>query len=412
MPILLQTVGIIAEFNPFHKGHQYMIETAKKVTNASHAIIVMSSSFVQRGEPACFDKWTRASCALRCGASMVLELPVLFSAANAEIFATGAIKVFNDSGMIDALCFGSESGDLASMEEAAKLMLNETEEFQRLLKNNLDQGMSYPSARAQALETVSHISKEILSRPNHILGLEYLKALYRTNSTIQPFTIQRKGNAYDDPSLSGEFASAAAIRKALQEENSTEAFLQVPDVLVDDLTKEISLGRAPATWKHLAGALHYKLRTTSAADIKEMFEVTEGLENRILRAVENGYMVEDLIDFIKSKRYTRTKIQRILTHILLDLNTKEVEYFLHRNHLPYIRVLGFQKEHAELVGELTETAKCPVLTNLKKAPEQLDKDGMHLLALEKLATDLQAMASPNPLYRAPNRDFTIPMAII
>ena len=183
-------------------------------------------------------------------------------------------------------------------------------------------------------------------------------------------------------------------------------------MLVDDLTKEISLGRAPAAWEHLAGALHYKLRTTSAADIKEMFEVTEGLENRILRAVENGYMVEDLIDFIKSKRYTRTKIQRILTHILLDLNTKEVEYFLHRNHLPYIRVLGFQKEHAELVGELTETAKCPVLTNLKKAPEQLDKDGMHLLALEKLATDLQTMASPNPLYRAPNRDFTIPMAII
>lgn len=389
-----------------------MIETAKQVTNASHAIVVMSSSFVQRGEPACFDKWVRASCALRCGASMVLELPVLFSAANAEIFATGAIKVLNDSGMIDTLCFGSESGDLASMEEAAKLMLNETEEFQRLLKNNLDQGMSYPAARAQALETVSHISKEILSRPNHILGLEYLKALYRTNSTIQPFTIQRKGNAYDDPSLSGEFASAAAIRKALQQDKATEAFLQVPDALVDDLTKEISLGRAPAAWEHLTGALHYKLRTTSAADIKEIFEVTEGLENRILRAVENGYIVEDLIDFIKSKRYTRTKIQRILTHILLDLNTKEVEYFLHRNHLPYVRVLGFQKEHAELVGELTETAKCPVLTNLKKAPEQLDKDGMHLLALEKLATDLQAMASPNPLYRAPNRDFTIPMAII
>ncbi len=389
-----------------------MIEKSKLHTNCQRAVVVMSGSFVQRGEPAIFDKWTRAKCALQNGADMVLELPVLFATAQAETFARGSIKVLQDANMIDALCFGSESGDLASMQEAAKVMINETEEFQRLLKQHLDDGISYPAARAKALETVSHISSEILSRPNHILGLEYLKALDHYNSTIQPFTIQRKGVQHDDPSLKGEYASASAIRKAIFSENTSEAFLHLLENTRDLLTKEISLGTAPASMEHLTAALHYKLRTTSAEDLQEIFEVTEGLENRILRAVENGYFAEDLIDFIKSKRYTRTKIQRILIHILLDIRTKEVTYFLRRTHLPYIRVLGFQKEHAEILGDLTEQAKCPILTNLKKAPEVLDEDGLHLLALEKLATDLQALAAPNPLYRVPNKDFTMPMAIL
>lgn len=408
----MRTVGIIAEFNPFHKGHQYILEKAKAHTDCQRAMVVMSGSFVQRGEPAFFDKWTRAKCALLNGADMVLELPVLFAAANAEIFAMGGVKVLEDTGMTNALCFGSESGDLKALQEAAKIMTNETEEFQRLLKAGLDEGMSYPAARAKALETVSHISSEIISRPNHILGLEYLKALDRLGSNIKPCTIRRKGSQYDDPSLTGEFASAAAIRKGILEENATEAFLQVPENIVDLLTKEISLGTAPASMDKLAGALHYKLRTTSAEEIHDILEVTEGLENRILRAIDNEFFMNDIIEYIKTKRYTRTKIQRILVHILLDIQAKEVDYFLSQNHLPYIRVLGFQKDNADILGELTEQAKCPVLTNLKKAPEILDEDGLHLLALEKLATDLQALAAPNPLYRAPNRDFTTPMAIV
>ena len=278
----MRTVGIIAEFNPFHKGHQYILEKAKAHTDCQRAMVVMSGSFVQRGEPAFFDKWTRAKCALLNGADMVLELPVLFAAANAEIFAMGGVKVLEDTGMTNALCFGSESGDLKALQEAAKIMTNETEEFQRLLKAGLDEGMSYPAARAKALETVSHISSEIISRPNHILGLEYLKALDRLGSSIEPCTIRRKGSQYDNPSLTGEFASAAAIRKGILEENATEAFLQVPENIVDLLTKEISLGTAPASMDELAGALHYKLRTTSAEEIHDILEVTEGLENRIL----------------------------------------------------------------------------------------------------------------------------------
>lgn len=407
----MKTLGIVTEYNPFHKGHAYMIEEAKKKAGADRVVVVMSGSFVQRGEPAIFDKWTRTEAALKNGVDLVLELPVLFAAANAETFARAAVRILEDTGIVDVLCFGSESGDLHSMQEAAKLMENETEEFQNLLKEQLDEGLSYPAARAKALETVSQISSEILSRPNHILGLEYLKALNRYNCTMEPMTIKREGD-YNSPSLTEGFASAAAIRKALAEGRSTEAMPQLPENIHDVYNKALSLGTAPVFWDELVPALHYKLRMSSAEEIKEIAEVVEGLENRVLHSIDSCYDMKDIVDFIKTKRYTRTKIQRILLHILLDIKEKEVSYFMDLPKLPYIRVLGFQKENSDILADLTENAKCPVLTNLKKAPEVLNEDGLALLALEKTATDLHAMAYPNPIYRAPNQDFTKPLVIL
>lgn len=407
----MKTLGIITEYNPFHKGHAYMIEEAKKKANADRVVVVMSGSFVQRGEPAIFDKWTRAEAALLNGVDMVLELPVLFAASNAETFARGAVRILIESGIVDVLCFGSESGDLYSMQEAAKLMMNETEEFQRLLKEKLDEGLSYPVARAQALETISHISSEILSKPNHILGLEYLKAMERYPSSIEPMTIKRKGD-YNSASLTDGFASAAAVRKALAENRSTEAMMQLPENTHDLYNKALSLGTAPVFWEELAPALHYKLRTSSAEEIKDIAEVVEGLENRILHSIDSCYSMESIIDYIKTKRYTRTKIQRILLHILLDIKSREVDYFMNLQRMPYIRVLGFRKDQSSLLADLVENAKCPVLTNLKKAPEQLNEDGLALLALEKTATDLHALAYPNPIYRGPNQDFTKPLVIL
>lgn len=407
----MKTLGIITEYNPFHKGHAYMIEEAKRKADADRVVAVMSGSFVQRGEPAIFDKWTRAEAALKNGVDMVLELPVLFAASNAENFARAAVRILEESGIVDILCFGSESGDLPSLQEAAKLMSNETEEFQHLLKEYLDAGLSYPAARAKALETVSQINSEILSRPNHILALEYLKALDYYSCSMEPMTIKREGD-YNSPSLTDGYASAAAIRKALAEDRSTEAMTQLPENTHDLYNKALSLGTAPVFWEELAPALHYKLRTTSAEELREIAEVTEGLENRILHSIDTCYEMRDILDFIKTKRYTRTKIQRILLHILLDIKEKEVSYFLNLPKMPYIRVLGFQKERSDILADLTENAKCPVLTNLKKAPELLNEDGLALLALEKTATDLHALAYPNPIYRAPNQDFTKPLVIL
>ena len=408
----MKTLGIVTEYNPFHQGHAYMIERAKRKADADRVVVVMSGSFVQRGEPALFDKWTRTEAALKNGVDLVLELPVLFAAANAESFARASIRILQESGIVDTLAFGSESGDLAAMQEAAKLMTNETEEFQRLLHEKLDEGLSYPTARAQALATISQISSDILSRPNHILGLEYLKALDYYSSTMEPLTIQRKGD-YDSDSFPAKgFASAAAIRKALIAENSTEAMAQLPENTQDLYNKALSLGTAPVTWQGLAPALQYKLRVTSPEVLREIAEVTEGLENRILRGIESCYGIYDLIDFIKTKRYTRTKIQRILLHTLLDIREAEIPYYLGLPRMPYLRVLGFRKEDSGILADLTEHAKAPVLTNLKKAPELLNEDGLALLALEKTATDLHALAFPNPIYRTPNQDFTRPLVIL
>ncbi|WP_066090768.1 nucleotidyltransferase [Anaerotignum neopropionicum] len=408
----MKTIGIITEYNPFHLGHQYMIEEAKKKTGADRVVVVMSGNFVQRGEPAFFSKWTRAKAALTNGVDMVLELPVLFATANAETFACAAVRILEETGLVDTLCFGSESGDLATLQEAAKLMSNETEEFRSLLKANLDEGMSYPTARSKALEMISSINSEILSQPNHILALEYLKALARYQCKMLPMTIKREGAAYHGTSLEDKFASASAIRRGISEDQTRAALKQVPENCFDLYNDALSLGMAPIVWKNYAGPLNYKLRAMSAEELRNIFEVTEGLENRILRSIDTCYEVEDIIEFIKSKRYTRTKIQRILLHILLDIKETEVDYFMKKSRMPYIRVLGFRKENAEILGDLTINTKCPVLTNLKKAPEILDEDGLHLLALEKAATDLHAMAAPNTLYRSPNQDFTMPMAII
>ena len=407
----MKTIGIVTEYNPFHKGHAYMIEEAKKKAGADRVVVVMSGSFVQRGEPAIFDKWTRTEAALKNGVDLVLELPVLFAASNAETFARAAVRILEETGIVDVLCFGSESGDLYSLQEAAKLMENETEEFQNLLKEQLDEGLSYPAARAKALETVSDISSNILSQPNHILALEYLKALNRYNCTMEPMTIKREGD-YNSPSLTEGFASAAAIRKALAEDRSTEAMPQLPENVHDVYNKALSLGTAPCFIEELAPALHYKLRMSSADELKEIAEVVEGLENRILHSIDSCYDMKDIIDFIKTKRYTRTKIQRILLHILLDIREKEVSYFMNLPKMPYIRVLGFQKDNSGILADLTENAKVPVLTNLKKAPEVLNEDGLALLALEKTATDLHALTYPNPIYRAPNQDFTKPLVIL
>ena len=319
------------------------------------------------------------------------------------------MRLLTESGIVDTLAFGSESGNLQELQAAAKILANETEEFQQLLKQLLAEGLSYPTARARALQTLSQISSDILSKPNDILGLEYLKAL--STSPIRPITIRRKG-AYHSLSLFDGYASASAIRNALAENRSTEAMAHLPANTQDFYHRALSLGTAPVFWEALMPALHYKLRTTSAEELRSIAEVTEGLENRILHSIDSCYSFEAMIQFIKTKRYTRTRIQRILLHILLDIKETEVSYFLHLPRMPYVRVLGFRKKHSDILTDLTEQAKCPVLLNLKKAPKLLDADGLAMLALEKKATDLHALAYPNPMYRAPNQDFTKPLVIL
>lgn len=403
----MKLLGIIAEYNPFHNGHFYQLQQAKQITNADAIIVVMSGNFVQRGEPAILDKWTRTHMALCSGADIVIELPVIYATASAEYFAYGAIKLLNEIGITD-ICFGSELGKIAPLQQIAELLLEEPESFRKLLKQALSSGISYASARSFALSQIYPAAKDILFQSNNILAVEYLKSLLKLNSTICPHTIERKGADYNDTTLQ-PIASATALRNEISKNHFNEIKEQIPPQCYDILLQSIVQGKAPIFLEHFTEALHYCIRTHSPESIKNIFEVKEGLENRIYKAFDTNYEINAIISFIKSKRYTQTQIQRILLHILLQIQKQDINLFL-QNPSPYVRVLGFRREKQNLLSILK--SRLPLLTNPKQYQSILDKHGQSLFALEIKSTNIYFMASPNKIYRRLHQDFLQPMVII
>lgn len=408
----MKTVGIIAEYNPLHNGHKLHIEKSKEISKADYVIAVMSGNYVQRGEPAIIDKWNRTEMALKNGVDMVLELPVIFSSGSAEFFATGAVKTLEDTGLVNSICFGSEYGKINELKKIAHFFEEENTEFQFLLKQYLKEGLSYPSARMKACKQLTKFDYNILNSPNNILAVEYLKALIRLKSKIEPTTISREGAGYHCMTTQTQFASATAIRNALMQKDWDNIQKIVPDSSYCILKDCFSSGLAPVSLDFYYNILHYRLLTMSSNEIKEIFEVSEGLENRILHSVEQSNSLDDLVSCIKTKRYTHTKIKRILLHILLNIQSKDILSYHKKQHSPYIRVLGFRRSKVELLKKLTKTAMVPVITNLKNVEKQLDRDAMNLLELEMKATDLYFMNSPNKYYHRRSQDYKIPMVMI
>lgn len=408
----MKTVGIVAEYNPLHNGHQYHIQKSRELSQGDFVIAVMSGNYVQRGEPAILDKWHRTRMALQSGVDMVIELPVLFSCASAEFFASAAIKLLQDTGLVNYICFGSEIGDVQALKQAADFFANEPEEFQLMLKQFLDEGLSYPTARMKAFESLSGFPSTILSNPNNILGIEYLKALSRLASPMLPITVERQGAGYHSSNTNTSFASATALRKVLFRQQWEEVATHVPPSCLDILQQAFSKGQAPISMDDYVPCLQYHMRMTPLNHLGEIFEVSEGLEHRILRLASCGSSIEEMISAIKTKRYTYTKVQRILLHILLDISSQQVMSLHQQSHLPYIRVLGFRRSKEILLKQLIKSAKVPVITNLKNAEEKLSTEGISLLQLEEKATDIYFMVSPNPCFRKLGQERTTPMVMI
>jgi len=246
----MKILGIIAEYNPFHNGHNYQIQKAKQITNADAIVVIMSGNFVQRGEPAILDKWTRTHMALCSGADIVIELPVIYATASAEYFAYAAVKLFHDMGIITDICFGSELGEIVPLQQIAKLLLQETEQFRNILKQQLQNGVSYASARAIALSKIYPNSEALLSQPNNILAIEYLKALLKLDSHISPHTIARKNSDYNSITLSHQnMASASALRNAIAQNNIKQISHYMPSECYNILCESILQGKAPIFWK-------------------------------------------------------------------------------------------------------------------------------------------------------------------
>ncbi len=384
----MKNLGIIVEYNPFHNGHIYHINKSKLITSSDNVIAVMSSNFVQRGEPSILNKFSRAKSALENGVDLVLELPTPYATASAELFSHAAVSILDKSGIIDSLAFGSECGDVNQLLSLAKILVDEPPEFKHELKKALDTGVNFPNARALALNTIDPTYSEIISTPNNILGVEYLKSLIRINSTIAPFTITRSKSNYHDETLPQGFdiASATSIRKSLTKANNlSEIQSYLPKTTFDELTLS-SLNQLLPDCANIFYILKFKLATYTQSEISNILDCTEGLDSKLISTISDADNYNELVEKLKSKRYPQSKIQRLLVHLLLNITDLDIELYKSVDYIPYIRVLGFRADKSFLLKELIENAKVPVVTNLKNA--NLCEIGNKMLEQEFIYTNI------------------------
>lgn len=389
----MKTVGLITEYNPFHNGHAYHIEKAKMLTGADRVIVVMSGDFVQRGAPAVMPKHLRAESALLSGASLIIELPVCFATGSAEYFAQGSISLLNQLGCIDSICFGSECGDLHLLKEIAQILANEPIEYQTALKQALKEGASFPAARQEALNIYSDKYSEILASPNNILGIEYLKALAKIHSKMEPFTIKRIGAGYHDIDIDGQFSSATAIRSdiyQLADVNSSSESLPLTHIQTQvpsschELMKKNYQTRYPVKADDFSLLLKAKLLSETAGSLSHYLDMSPELANRILRLRNDYLSFEQFCDLLKTKELTRSRISRSFIHVLLGITNDWLTAM--KAPAPYARILGFRRDHADLLGILKRTSDIPLITSPARAV--LADTAYQMLELDIYASDL------------------------
>ncbi|MEG0591333.1 MAG: nucleotidyltransferase [Lachnospiraceae bacterium] len=403
----MKTVGLITEYNPFHNGHQYHIEQSKKITGADTVIVVMCGDYVQRGIPAIMPKHLRAEVALHAGASIIIELPVCYACGSAEYFATGAVSLLNSLGCVDSICFGSECGDLETMDILARTLVEEPATYQELLKSHLKKGNPFPLARQKALkEYLQDDSLDaVLEQPNNILGIEYLKALKLLHSSITPYTIKRKVSGYHDNELSDTFSSASAIRKllafsgnAIHLESNTiydEPELsdvlarlegQVPTVCIK-LLEENHRIRYPIYSNDFSMVLKYKLLSETKESLQEYLDITPDLANRILNLRNDFITFDQFCDLLKTRELTYSRISRSLLHLLLDIKKEHLDDYKAFGYHQYIHLLGFVKEQTPLLSLINDTSTLPLITKLTDV-DKLSESGIEMLRRDIYAADL------------------------
>lgn len=378
----MKIVGLIAEYNPFHNGHQYHIEKAKELTSADAVIVVMSGNFVQRGAPAIMPKHLRTEMALKAGASLVIELPVCYTTGSAEQFAYGAVSILNSLGCVDSICFGSECGDITALNELAKILCNEPAEYKDSLQKHLRNGLSFPLARQKAIEELysSEDFSDILEQPNNILGIEYLKALYRLNSKIKPYTIQRVSSQYHDVDLQEEFSSATALRQTIINGNFMDLHGQVPDTNIA-LFEEYYQKRFPVYSNDFSLLLKYRLLNETKTSLTEYADVSEELANRICNQLNSFVSYEQFCELLKTKEVTYSRISRALLHILLGI--KKTDY----TDITYARILGFRKDDSDVLTMIKNASTIPLLTKLT-ATKDLSDSAVQMLNQDIYASNL------------------------
>ena len=360
----MKICACIAEYNPLHLGHLKHIDYMKTVLGAEKIIVVMSGNFTQRGEIAVLDKFTRARQAIIAGADMVIELPTVFATANAEIFAKGGVNIVNSLGVCGGLCFGVESGEKTEYLSLASAMNNETKEFKKTLKEQLDTGVSLAKAKFNTLSLLGgKYNESLIGSPNNILGLEYTKALLKLNSCVDIYPMLRDGN-HNDTTLKKGITSASSIRECLKAGIIKKAKKSIPPFVYKDLSEY------PYLFEKLAMA---KLVLASTEELKSVADCTEGLENRIKALSKDIFSLDELVEKVSTKRYTKARIQRIITANLLGIKQEFVNDSI--NAKLYAKVLAVNSQSMDLIPLLVENSSIPILTRksdvslLKKTAE-------------------------------------------
>ena len=395
--------AIIAEYNPLHNGHLYHIKKTKELTNSDAIICIMSGNYVQRGIPAIIDKWNRTKIALECGADLVIELPAVYSLSSAEFFSFGAVSLLNSLGVVDSISFGSELGSMDFILKAAQLLLNEPEKFKNELKIYLDKGYTYPFSRSKAL--IDYFNHEgyalddveaIFNSSNNILAIEYCKSLFKLKSNIKPYTIKREGGSYNSQQLNNIFSSATSIRKFLKENGSVlELDEHIPSKSFNLINSLKSQGYRFVFEDLMLPFIKYKC-FAYGENITNLPDASEGIHNRIYKALDKSKTYHDLIDNIKSKRYTYTRISRILCQYYVGFEQYDTKV-LRSESCPYARVLGFNETGINILRSMKGNSSIPIYTKIPKNPDST------------LKLDLQATKSYSLLndFVSPYSDYLI-----
>ena len=384
----VQVAGIIAEYNPLHRGHLFQMAQLRRRLGQDCAVVcAMSGNFVQRGDFAIVRKHVRAEAAVCGGADLVLELPLPWAISSAEGFAEGGVQVLSATGVVDYLAFGSECGDTDRLRRAAEALLEP--EFSARLQERLRRGESFAAARQRVLEDCLGISSAaVLSAPNDILGVEYCKALLRQGSPVQPMALRRAGPAHDG-GTEGAMASASAIRKMLAEDDSLRACGFMTEDMAALYRAETAAGRAPVQMQSCQRAILANLRRMTAGDFQRLDEGREGLGNRFFAAAQSAVSLEQLLDSVKTKRYAYARLRRMLLWSYLGWTPEQLP-----RRVPYLRVLAANQRGRELLGTMRRTAALPVLTKPADV-RRLDAEAQRLFQWEVRATDLYTLAFPS-----------------
>lgn len=366
----MKACGVVVEYNPFHNGHLYHLQKSKELTNADCIIAVMSGNFLQRGEPAIIDKFHRTKAALAAGADIVIELPYAYAVQSSELFAKGALLSLNELG-VSSICFGSESGEIEPFLTLITRLEENKQVYDEMIKDLLKQGLSYPKANSQALEKIGVHDIDMM-KPNNILGFSYVQTILANKLPIKPFTIKRMSNDFHEQEITSNIASATSIRKELMKHQLSEKVIQsVPHCSIEQLNEYEKKTKKWHTWSDYFPFLIYQLFTKSSEQLAEIQGVEEGIEHRIKNVMNNVHSFEDLVEQVKTKRYTYVRLQRMFVHILTNTKKEDITSFMREESVPYIRLLGMNETGQKYLNIRKKDITVPLISNLTRRYSEL-----------------------------------------